>query len=65
MDTEFNSKETVLKNLYDNFRAAAAKLEARTSNIAKSKLGPINQKYICGKYSHILIVSAQLKIYFA
>lgn len=47
MDIEFNSKETVLKNLYDNFRIAAAKLESRTSNIAKSQLGPVNQKFIC------------------
>lgn len=55
MDIEFNSKETVLKNLYDNFRIAAAKLESRTSNIAKSQLGPVNQKFICSKYSQILI----------
>ncbi|CAO3611635.1 unnamed protein product [Mucor hiemalis] len=47
MDTTFNSKETVSKNLYDNFRAAAIKLESRTANIAQSELGFINQQYIC------------------
>jgi hypothetical protein len=48
MDSELNSRTTLLRNLQDNFSFAAIKIEAQATEIAKSAIGFVNEKCILG-----------------
>lgn len=53
MDSEMNSKDTLIRNLLDNFSFAAIKIEAQATEMAKSAVGFVNEKCILGNSSLI------------
>lgn len=53
MDTELNSKSTLIRNLHDNFSFAAMKIEVHATEMAKSAMGIVNEKCILGNASEL------------
>lgn len=44
MDSKINSKQSILRNLYDNFEFAALKIECQTKALSNSIMGFVNEK---------------------
>lgn len=48
MDSEINSKQSISRNLYDNFEFAALKIECQVKALSNSIMGFVNEKCILG-----------------
>ncbi|KAI9364614.1 hypothetical protein BD770DRAFT_150466 [Pilaira anomala] len=48
MDGQFNCKETLTRNLYENFFSAALKMETQTTSLGKSIISFTNQDFLFG-----------------
>jgi hypothetical protein len=46
MDSDINSKQSIARNLYDNFEFAALKIECQSKELSTSIIGFINEKCI-------------------
>lgn len=44
MDSEINSKQSISRNLYDNFEFAALKIECQAKALSNSIMGFVNEK---------------------